>query len=451
MRRWRTSSLQWRLTIGLLTVTVLVWAVVLALTWSKTRHELDELLDAHLAQTTAVLLAQIGDDHDSDDFTTTPLLHKYQPRVAYQIWHDNELISRSAQAPLQPFAPAQANGRTEQTVNGKRWVVFTAQGRGNDVVVHVAELEQARNDILSAGLHSAVGPLLLALPVLGLLIGVLVYRALSGIRQTGLAIAARQPQALTPVPDCGVPEIQPLINALNQLFARVNRTFEQEKRFTADAAHELRTPLAAIRMQAQVAQGARDEHERQQALASVLRGCDRLTRLVEQLLQLARLEAQMPTPREAPHDVRIEIAETLASLRDQAKLRQQTVVWTAPEPVTLALPSAHMGVLVRNLVDNALRYSPEGARVEVRLSAQDRCLEVHDSGPGLSPEQLDRLGQRFYRVPGSPSEGSGLGWSIVQRLVELHHMSLEILRSPSLGGMMVKVNFDPGGHGQKAR
>jgi two-component system sensor histidine kinase QseC len=280
--------------------------------------------------------------------------------------------------------------------------------------------------------------------VLGLLIGVLVHQALSGIRQTGLAIAARQPQALTPVPDSGVPEIQPLVDALNQLFARVNRTFEQEKRFTADAAHELRTPLAAIRMQAQVAQGARDDAERQQALVSVLRGCDRMTRLVQQLLQLARLEAQMPTPLEAPHDVRTEITETLASLSDQAKLRQQTLELIAPEPVILSLPSAHMDVLVRNLVDNALRYSPQGGRVEVRLSAQTKCLEVHDSGPGLSPDQLDRLGQRFYRVPGSPSEGSGLGWSIVQRLVELHNMRFEILISPSLGGMVVKVNLQGG-------
>lgn len=441
MRLWRASSLQWRLTLGLLTATVLIWGLVLALTWSKTRHELDELLDAHLAQITAVLLAQIGDGHDRDDFTTTPLLHKYQPRVAYQIWHEDELLSRSAQAPLQAFAPAHASGRSEQTVDGKRWVVFTAQGADDDVVVHVAELEQARNDILSAGLHSAVGPLLLALPVLGLLIGGLVHQALSGIRQTGLAIAARQPQALTPVPHSGVPEIQPLIDALNQLFARVNRTLEQEKRFTADAAHELRTPLAAIRMQAQVAQGARDDAERQQALLSVLRGCDRMTRLVEQLLQLARLEAQMPTPFEAPHDVRIEISETLVSLSDQAKQRQQTLEWIAPEPVILSLPATHMGVLVRNLVDNALRYSPEGARVEVRLNARSKCLEVHDSGPGLSPDQLDRLGQRFYRVPGSQPEGSGLGWSIMQRLVELHTMSFAVERSPSLGGMMVRVNF----------
>jgi two-component system sensor histidine kinase QseC len=147
---------------------------------------------------------------------------------------------------------------------------------------------------------------------------------------------------------------------------------------------------------------------------------------------------------EAPHDVRIEIAETLASLSDQAKLRQQTLELIAPEPVILSMPAAHMGVLVRNLVDNALRYSPEGGCVEIRLIAQNKCLEVHDSGPGLSPNQFDRLGQRFYRVPGSQSEGSGLGWSIVQRLVELHNMRFEILRSPSLRGMMVKVNLQDG-------
>lgn len=439
MKVWHSRSLQWRLTLILLGITTLTWSVVLAMTWVKTHHELDELLDAHLAQTTAVLLAQVGDGHDSDDFTTTPQLHRYQQRVAYQIWHEGELLSHSAQAPLLPLAPAHARGRSDQTVGDQRWRVFTAVGQADDVLVHVAELQQARDDILSAGLHSAVAPLLLALPVLGLLIWWAVHLALRGVRQTGQTIASRQPQALTPVPDCGVPEIQPLIDALNQLFGRVNRTLEQEKRFTADAAHELRTPLAAIRMQAQVAQGARDEGERQQALESVLRGCDRMTRLVGQLLQLARLDAQTPAPVETQHDARIETRETLAALQTQAQLRQQTLVLVAEQPVYLSMPAGHMGVLLRNLVDNALRYSPEGARIEIRWHAQPPCLEVHDSGQGLAPEALAQLGQRFYRVPGTQADGSGLGWSIVRRLAELHGVHWQVQNSPSLGGLMVRL------------
>jgi two-component system sensor histidine kinase QseC len=439
MRRWRTISLQWRLTLGLLLATALVWGLVLVLTWTKTKHEIDELLDAHLAQTAAVLLAQVGDGHDSDDFTTTPLLHRYQQRVAYQIWHEDELLSHSAQAPTQALAPGHARGRSVQVVGGQYWLVFTAQGQADDVVVHVAELAQARDDILSAGLHSAIAPLLLAMPVLALLIGAVVHQALRGIRQTGQAIAARQPQALTPVPDSGVSEIQPLIDALNQLFARVTRTLDQEKRFTADAAHELRTPLAAIRMQAQVAQGARDDAERQQALASVLRGCDRLTRLVEQLLQLARLEAQASLAVEPAHDARSEVGETLMSLQGLARQRQQTLTLEASAPVNVAIPAAHMGVLVRNLVDNALRYSPVGGQVMVRLDGPSACLEVHDSGPGLTTEQRERLGQRFYRAPGTQAEGSGLGWSIVLHLAQLHGITWQLQKSAELDGLMVRL------------
>lgn len=439
MSLWRQRSLQWRLTVILLGCTTLVWTLVLVLTAFKTRHEIDELLDAHLAQTTAVLLAQVGDGHDSDDFTTTPLLHKYQQRVAFQIWHEGDLIAHSALAPLEPLAPAQSVGRSDRQLGGQQWHVFSARGAADDVVVHVAELQQTRNDILSAGLYSAVAPMLLALPLLALLIGWAVHHAMRSIWQTGQAIAARQPQALQAVPDSGVPEIQPLIDALNQLFSRVNRSLDNEKRFTADAAHELRTPLAAIRMQAQVAQGARDDAQREQALQSVLRGCDRMSRLVEQLLQLARLESQAPGWGELVQDVRVESREVLADLLPQAQARGQTLTLLAPEPVHWPMPVGHVAVLLRNLVDNALRYSPEGARIEVRWSAQPPCLEVHDSGPGLPPQQAARLGQRFYRAPGTGPAGSGLGWSIVQRLAELHGLNWRTDPSPDLGGLRVRL------------
>ena len=151
MKGWRSSSLQWRLTLSLLLVTSLVWGLVLVMTWLKTEHELSELLDAHLAQTAAVLAVQTSDEHD-DDFTTAAVLHKYQPRVAFQIWHDQALIARSSEAPMVPLAPLGQSGISDQWQAQQAWRVFATSGRENDVWVVVAELQTARNDILMAGL-----------------------------------------------------------------------------------------------------------------------------------------------------------------------------------------------------------------------------------------------------------------------------------------------------------
>ena len=154
MRSWRHSSLQWRLTLSLLLATGFFWALVLILTWQRTAHELSELLDAHLAQTAAVLAVQSSDEHD-DDFTTAEVLHKYQPRVAFQIWYERELVSRSAEAPLEPLAPWEQNGISDQHRAGQTWRVFATTGRDRDVWVVVAEMQSVREDILMAGLKSA--------------------------------------------------------------------------------------------------------------------------------------------------------------------------------------------------------------------------------------------------------------------------------------------------------
>ena len=257
MTAWRTTSLQWRLTLSLLFVTTLVWALVLVMTWFKTEHELSELLDAHLAQTAAVLAVQTSDEHD-DDFTTAAVLHKYQPRVAFQIWHEKDLIFRSNEAPLVPLAPLGQSGISNQWQAQQAWRVFATPGRESDVWVVVAELQTARNDILNAGLQSAIVPMLLALPVLALLIWGTIFQSLGTLRQLSQTVAQRHPDARQPLSEVVSAEVQPLVRALNRLFDQMAQQMDGERRFTADAAHELRTPIAAIRMQAQVAQGATD-------------------------------------------------------------------------------------------------------------------------------------------------------------------------------------------------
>jgi two-component system sensor histidine kinase QseC len=238
-------------------------------------------------------------------------------------------------------------------------------------------------------------------------------------------------------------EVRPLVRALNRLFEQLTHQIDGERRFTADAAHELRTPIAAIRMQAQVARGAQQDPERQVALDAVLQACDRATRLVAQLLQLARLDADPATRNEVGCDAVLETQAILAELGPQALAKQQTLSLDAPASLPLAMPPEWVGVLVGNLVDNAERYSPVGAQIQVAWlsSGSATQLVVQDSGPGLSDADLARLGDRFFRVPGNGAPGSGLGWSIVQRLAERYHLQLAVDRSLALGGLRVQLTW----------
>ncbi|WP_249931388.1 ATP-binding protein [Ramlibacter sp. 2FC] len=450
--RLRPRSLQARLLLTVLGLVAGVWLVALVATWYDTRHELNELLDAHLAQTAALLSTQPVEELDDDAFTQAPtLLHRYQPRVAFQVWHSGRLVVRSEQAPNLPLSDRRQNGLADSQVGGQAWRVFTTPGREPGVLIQVGEQWSARRHILVASLRSVIWPALLALPLLVLGIWWAVRDAVLPLRRLGQGVAERRPQSLEQLSAQGVPpEVQPLVTALNGLFERMAEHLASERRFTADAAHELRTPIAAIRMQAQVVQGAASEGERQRALGATLQGCDRATHLVEQLLQLARLEAEEAAAPEASAggtDLAAVARSVLAELAPQALARRQELALAAPSPLRVAMSAPLAAVLLRNLVDNALRYSPDGARVQVDLAAGPASLTVEDSGPGLPDEALARLGERFFRVLGTRQSGSGLGWSIVRRLARLHGLAVELDRSPQLGGLRVRIAWPQAAQG----
>ena len=445
-----TLSLQARLLATVLGLVGLVWLAVAVATWYDTGHELDELLDAHLAQAASLLVMQRLEELEGDNFPPPPTLHKYQTRVAIQVWHEGRLVVRSTNAPEAPLGFGEAPGLRTSVIDGEAWRVLTTPGREPDVLIHVGELESARHDILLASLRSIAWPMLLALPLLALGIWWAVRGAVRPLRQLGQAVALRRPQALQPLSAHAVPpEVAPLVTALNGLFERMSDLLESERRFTADAAHELRTPIAAIRMQAQVAQGATREPERTQALAATLLGCDRAARLIEQLLQLARLEGEVARggPVDPAGTVSADLTATalglMADLELQAQVRGQSLALLAPGPVHVPMPGALLQVLLRNLTDNALRYSPDGARVQLSLEGpapgQVAALIVEDGGPGLPPEAMARLGERFFRVLGTGQTGSGLGWSIVKRLARLYGLSLSVDRSPVLRSLRVTL------------
>ncbi|MCA0175688.1 MAG: sensor histidine kinase N-terminal domain-containing protein [Proteobacteria bacterium] len=443
-----TPSLRRRLLTFWLASLAGLWLVSAGLVGWGVYHELKELLDDRLEDTATLLLAQ----SDSPPPAPRPAreAEEADARVVYQVYQDGRLIGRSGGASdAQPLLPPNAAaGHHTLTHHGERWRIYVAHDPARGRTALAGETIAARRHVLNAVWAGMGWPLALALPLLALLGHWAIGRALSPLHTLSLHVAARDPAALRPVGLDGVPsEVVPLVQALNALFARVEATLAGERRFTADAAHELRTPIAAIRAQAQAAltQPQGDAHTH--ALAGVLQGCDRAARLVTQLLALARLDAQAQAP-VAPAACLATVARlVLAELAPAALARQQELGLEAPAHAHVAADEAQLAMLVRNLTDNALRYSPEGARIEVTIAATPgtTTLTVADSGPGLGDADLARLGERFFRVLGHEASGSGLGWSIVRRLAESRGWQVVVDRTPQLGGLRVTVTLATSG------
>jgi two-component system OmpR family sensor kinase len=235
-------------------------------------------------------------------------------------------------------------------------------------------------------------------------------------------------------------EVQPLVRSLNELLARLDDAFDTQRRFAADAAHELRTPLTALTLQIQIARRAESLEERAVALDRLEQGVKRATRLVQQLLTMARLDPDAARPATA-----IDLASVAASVVEEKRpLAEQRglSLSLASVPVTLYGQEEALRILVANLVDNALRYTPPGGTVEVRVApdGDHARVEVADSGPGIPEEERERVFDRFYRGRQAPGGGSGLGLAIVRQIVTLHGGSIALDQSPS-GGLLVSARF----------
>lgn len=459
MRRPRLASLQARVTALTLLVVGVIWLAAAAVTWFEARHEAEEVFDAHLAQAASLLMAQTAHEPgDAPEGGTTrdehaPTLHRYARKVAFQIWVGPDLRLHSQNAPAEPLSEG-TTGFSTRVIRGEHWRVFAARDPRQDRWVHVGERAEARHDLTEEIAGGLLRPLLIALPLLALLLGFAVRRAVSPLNAAAAELAHRSPTHLAPVSaDAAPTEVRPLLDRLNELFERVRHSIEHERRFTADAAHELRTPLAGLRAQAQVAAmprasntgGALDETARRKALAAVVEGCDRMTRVIDQLLTLSRVDAVTLAP---PPEIDLTpvLRETLAELVPRALARGVEIELTAPERVPIRGHGPWLGILVRNVVENAVRYSPPAGlvRVVVETDAAGRAtIEVTDDGPGVPAHELPMLGERFHRVPGvtsaDGSEGSGLGLSICRRIVALHGGRMAFHSGPDGRGLRVRI------------
>jgi len=429
----------------LLSGTVLAaWLVTAAFTYFDARKEIGEMLDAHLAQSAGLIAAQLEHELDDDHEAKVPRQYKHERKIAFQVWdRKGRLLLRSASAP-ETRLQSQSEGYGDATIDGKRWRIFSRRDESRHYLVQVGERYEIRNELAQSVASHLLHPLYFALPALALLIWLAVGAGLAPLAGIAREVARRAPDNLAPLDAGNAPrEISPLIGALNALFDRLRTSLEQERRFTADAAHELRTPLAAVKTQAQVALGATGEAERGRALASVVAGTDRASRLVEQLLVLARLDPQTALPPGQTVDLHELARQGVAEIAPAAAAKGVEVSLAAGDAAPVPGDAVLLAVLLRNLLDNAVRYTPSGGEVEVAVAHRSGgvSLAVVDNGPGISEAERGQVFERFHRLLGSGEEGSGLGLSIVRRIADLHRAGVSLDTGPGGRGLRVEVRF----------
>ncbi len=364
--------------------------------------------------------------------------------VVVQVWRDGgSLALRSAGAPGVRLSPVES-GFSDAEVEGRHWRVYSGWDVEQRWLVQVAEDHALRDRLLAHYTLSGLPAILLGVPLLGVLVWLVVGAAVRPLALLGLEVSRRGPGDLQPLPDSGAPaEIRPLVERLNALFARIAESMQSERRFTSHAAHELRTPIAAIRAQAEVARDVPDPVVRSAALAHVIEGCDRAARLVDQMLLLARID-EHATPSALP-TARLDriAARVIADLAPGALEQGVSLELATEEAVTVAADATLLEVLLRNLIDNAVRHGGPPGPVEVHCRRDDHgvVLEVIDRGPGVVRSDLESLGRRFFRAAGATGPGSGLGLSIVQRIAEHFGGTVLYRRGPGDRGLVVELHF----------
>lgn len=370
----------------------------------------------------------------------------YLEKFNFQVLSDsNQLLLHSSGAPKLPLV-SRTDGFHNKNLEEKHWRIFTTSNPKAHIRTVLAERYDTRNEL---GRRIALDDLyimLLVLPLSGFLIWIVVGRGLDSLESVADELANRAPNHLEPVKIEALPEeIRPVIDELNKLFFRLKEGFEREARFAADAAHELRTPLAALKAQAQVALNTSDINEKNIALQKVIASVNRNTHIVQQLLTMSKLVPDQVFSHDWDHVDLIKISrEILAMLAPQAIQKHIELEFEAEKnlPTFPGTPTA-ISILIRNLVDNAIRYTEPNGHIVVRVYPQQSkvVFEVQDNGPGIPEQFRARVFERFFRELGNKSTGSGLGLAIVQQIVRLHHADI-ILATPPIGtGLIVRVFF----------
>ena len=435
-----SHSLRARLLWFLLAAIMLTAVAQAVISYRTASAEADDLFDYHMEQMAMSLRAGLpsngsvgGIEDPSDDENLN---------FVVQVWTSDglQVFQSAARSALPPRAGL---GFSDVQARGSTYRVFSLQSRSQ--IIQVAQDMAVRHEMARTLALRTMAPIAVMAPLLMLVVWWVVSLSLVPVARVQRQVAERQADDLSEVSEIGLPdEIRPLVHELNLLFGRVRQAFDAQKSFVGDAAHELRSPLAALKLQVSSLQRATDDAARELAVSRLAAGVDRATRLVEQLLVLARHESNAATG-ENEHPVSLVAAARLA-LADEAPAahaRQIDLGLAHADEGLVAGHSEAIRILMRNLLDNAIKHTPVGGRVdlEIRRAPGVMQLTVEDCGPGIADADRERVLDRFYRVAGNEATGSGLGLAIVKSIARMHGATLQLDRSEQLGGLRVELKF----------
>jgi len=469
-------SLRLRLLLLLLGTISISTLISTLFSYHDAQHEIQELFDAQLAQEARIIhtsfltnintndyrqlqqlleqnasLAPEQSHSNNNDDAISQFGHLYERKIAFQIWDKHHrLVLRSLSAPQEPLSPQglspDTRGYHDVMLKGEKWRVFSLWNNQGQYVVQTGEEYEIREELAGEISLNWIFTASLALPLVMVLVLLAIQYGLAPLRSVVNQIRQRDPQHLKPIHIENTPgEIKPLLVALNQLFQRVSTTLERERQFTDDAAHELRTPLAALKTQAQVALRTSVEQEKTAALHQITQSVDRLTHLLQQLLNLARLGAgkiQLQLKAINLYNFSNELLSQLVPMALDKNIELEMLNETDPG-IRIMAEETSLGMLLRNIMDNAIRYTPVNGKISVEISEKNRQVElcITDSGPGIPAALQERVFDRFYRITGSGENGCGLGLAIAHHCAELLQADIQLKQLKHPSGLQVCIHF----------
>ncbi len=443
-------SIRYFLLVSLLISITLASAITAIGNYLLDEHVVQPSLDSQLVKMASLIniLSQSAKENNAVRQTIIQNIQKNlsasTQRFMFQVWDrkGNLLLHSTAAYPELKHAPF---GFSDQILEKKDWRIYTMSDKAMKIKILVGESYLTRTQLADDIARNNAYILLVTYPIFGLLVWLIVSLALRSITRVTGEISNRASTYLAPVDMRQIPvEIEPLVSELNKLFIRLQLAFERNKRFAADAAHELRTPLAALKTQTQVAIKTANEIDRHDALSKVVQSVDRCTHVVTQLLTLSRLGEEKALTETKPVDLHKLATEIIAYLVPQALDKNIEIELASQHQTAIMRGSdAALGILIRNVIDNAIRYTPPQGRIKVEILEMEHhlILRVTDTGPGIPMELRERVFERFFRIPGTTACGSGLGLAIVSQIAELHHAKVSLNTGPGNLGLQVDVLF----------
>jgi len=422
------------------------------ITYSNAKHEVEEMYDSQLAQSTRLIYSLININAEksvlSKELSKTGLM--------FQFWRiSGDLIQRSKSAPDRLLHPLK-KGFNKAEHAEKSWRTFTLKDSDKAVYFVVAENLEVRDELVDEITEIISLPYYIGVPVLLVLLWIFIGRGLLPLVSISKAIQARSSDNLEPIklPQLAQ-EIQPIESAINALFVQLNDAIEREKTFTDDAAHELRTPLATIKLHAQNAIQSKEEHTRFQSLQLLDQSIEQATRTIDQLLHLARIQSLSFDRNQKPISLDKIAREQAAHLDVKFEQKNQQFIFDCPKALPKIMGNdVLLGLLIRNIIENASLYTPINGSIRFGLlssvasdtsdtSDTSVIIQIEDSGPGVSDSAYTEIFKRFHRERPGETIGSGLGLSIVSRIAELHSAKIQRLNhdKATLKGFCLEINF----------